>query len=62
MTICDKCPCHVWSYESIQHHLCSITDVGLYYDDKHWTMCDAGCELEEIKLKDGTVFRPEVVK
>jgi hypothetical protein len=60
MVKCSGCPCNVFS-PSITHHVCSITNKGICYDDiNFWHMPDNTlCELKQIELKDGTIFRPE---
>ncbi len=65
MVKCDGC----WLFYNYEDAGCnvngkvecrSIKDVGTY--DNAWIYFSNSCPLVEIKLKDGTVFVPEVVE
>jgi len=64
MTICDKCPC--FAQDDLNEY-CKITEKTACWDKNNVglsinLMHDTDCPLDHIVLKDGTVFRPEVVE
>jgi hypothetical protein len=65
MVKCDNCPC--FNKDNPWCQLSNAPVFGEYGDGGGWTpkyyfpAINIGCPILEIKLKDGTTYRPEVV-
>jgi hypothetical protein len=60
MVICDRCPFLDFPDNPTYNPLCRITMRQIHPLKSHWRIHGISCPLLEIKLKDGTVFKPEV--